>query len=415
MASLLRDETTPAFMGASLSAALRDAWTAEHGEEPAPRRALQEMGNAWRREERGQLARMAVERVVAEAQEGEPIEYLVLDGIRNTGEIEYLRDQFGERFFLFAIDAPAGERWDRIRKEQYEPAGHTYDTFVDDDRHDRDEETIEGQQVQLCVDLADVFINNTEDRSPKQLVTHFVPKLEEYVGLLTGDEPRYASRRELLMNMAYSSANSSKCIKRQVGAIIASPDGETLAVGYNENPDAILPCIDNPAFDKRCHRDNVRDDHFRRLAEAKALCPKCKTPVEAETVPAWTCQGCGTNLANDFFFPDRAMNWCTALHAEERAIINARSKDLTGAVLYTTAFPCFLCAEKIIQAGIKHIVFTEAYPDPHSGALLDQVQGITIEKFEGVRSGSFDRIFGRVRAQVETRLDEERSVRLKSK
>ncbi len=359
------------------------------------------------------MARMAVERIADEAGGDVPAEYLALDGVRNTGEIEYLRDRFGEHFFLFAIDAPAEERWGRIRKEQYESHGLNYDNFVDDDRHDRDEETIEGQQVQLCVDLADVFINNTEDRSAKQLATHFIPQLQEYIGLLTGDKPRYASQRELLMNMAYASANSSKCIKRQVGAIIASPEGETLAVGYNENPDAILPCIDNPEFDNRCHRDNVRDDHFRRLADAQALCPKCKAPVEAETVPAWTCHTCGTNLANDFFFPDRAMNWCTALHAEERAIINARGKDLTGAVLYTTAFPCFLCAEKIIQAGIKRIVFTEPYPDPHSAALLEQVPDITIEKFEGVRSGSFDRIFGRVRAQVETRLDAERSARLR--
>jgi deoxycytidylate deaminase len=400
------------FRSVRLSAALRDAWTAEHGDAPAPRGALQDMGDAWRREERGRLAREAVERVAAEANKGEPLEHLVLDGIRNTGEIEYLRDRFGERFFVFAIDAPASERWDRIRKEQYEPQGLSYDAFVDDDTRDRDEETIEGQQVQLCVDLADVFINNTEDRSAKQIAEHFIPKLEEYVGLLTGDQPRYASQLELLMNMAYSSANSSKCIKRQVGAIVASPDGEVLAVGYNENPDAIRPCIDNAEFDNRCYRDNVRDEHFRRLAATNALCPKCKEPVQAETVPAWRCQKCGSNLANDFFFPDRAMKWCTALHAEERAIINARGRDLTGAVLYTTAFPCFLCAEKIIQAGIRHIVFTEAYPDPHSAALLNQVEDITVEKFDGVRSGSFDRIFGRVRAQVETRLDTERSARV---
>jgi deoxycytidylate deaminase len=405
---------TQKFKGASLSTALRKAWLAKNGAAPIPRRALQEMGNQWRKEERGRLARLAIESVVAESEADESIGYVVLDGIRNTGEIDYLRERFGGRFFLFAIDAPASERWDRIRKEQYEPYGLDYDTFVDDDRHDRDEEIIEGQQVERCVDLADVFINNTEDRSPRQLVRSFVPKLEEYVGLLTGDRPRYPSSRELLMNMAYSAANSSKCIKRQVGAVIASRDGEIISVGYNENPDGILPCVDNPEFDRRCYRDNVRDDHFRRLAAADVLCPKCKTPVEAEAIPAWTCGVCRTNLANDFFFPDRAMNWCTALHAEQRAIINARGEDLRDVVLYTTAFPCFLCAEKIIQAGIKHIVFTEAYPDPHSAALLNQVKDITIEKFDGVRSGSFDRIFGRVRAEVETRLGAERSARLES-
>lgn len=100
-----------------------------------------------------------------------------------------------------------------------------------------------------------------------------------------------------------------------------------------------------------------------------------------------------TNL-EEYFFPDRAMNWCTAIHAEVWAIFAAggRAKDAT---MYTTTFPCFQCAEKIIQAGIAHIFFTEAYSDVAGAERLD-LGKVTYSQFEGVRSSNFERIFASI-------------------
>lgn len=44
------------------------------------------------------------------------------------------------------------------------------------------------------------------------------------------------------------------------------------------------------------------------------------------------------------------------VHAEVNSIYNAH-KDLRGATLYCTLFPCNECAKTIIQVGIKEIVF----------------------------------------------------------
>ncbi|HOX97443.1 MAG TPA: deaminase, partial [bacterium] len=44
------------------------------------------------------------------------------------------------------------------------------------------------------------------------------------------------------------------------------------------------------------------------------------------------------------------------VHAEVNSIYNSH-KDLRGATLYCTLFPCNECAKTIIQVGIKEVVF----------------------------------------------------------
>ena len=94
------------------------------------------------------------------------------------------------------------------------------------------------------------------------------------------------------------------------------------------------------------------------------------------------------------------MKWCTALHAEERAIINAGKRDLSDATLYSTTFPCMLCAEKIIHSGIRDVVYVEAYPDVH-GLVLFKKSGVMTRPFEGVRSRNFERYFAATQPTME--------------
>jgi len=72
--------------------------------------------------------------------------------LRNVGEIDYLRRRFGHRLFLFALECPASERWERL-KPVYEGRQESQESFNADDKRDRDEEVPYGQQVQLCVDM----------------------------------------------------------------------------------------------------------------------------------------------------------------------------------------------------------------------------------------------------------------------
>jgi deoxycytidylate deaminase len=390
---------TPPFTTRKLSDEVRAAWT---GEEAAARHDLQALGDKLRSEHGGgYLASEAVHRL---EEDHVTHKRVAIDGIRNTGEIKFLRDRFGDRFFLFAIFAPADVRWERVR-DAYVKREQDEQDFLADDRRDANEETPHGQQVELCVDQSDVFLRNSMNLSALQLGTTLKEKVSEYVDLVTRVAPRYPTLDEVLMNVAFSAAHSTRCLKRQVGAVIATERGEPISVGYNENPDKILPCVDEFG---ECYRDRIRNEHFFNLAESKTVCPSCGEKIEQMIGPPWRCAKCSANLER-YFFPDRAMKWCTALHAEERAIINAQGRSLEGSAIYTTAFPCFLCAEKILQAGITRIVFADPYPDIYSAELIEHAEpAVEVERFEGVRSGSFDRIFGGVRERKEAEVNAKR-------
>ena len=87
--------------------------------------------------------------------------------------------------------------------------------------------------------------------------------------------------------------------------------------------------------------------------------------------------------------------------------MDARGQNLRGAIVYTSTFPCFLCAEKIAHAGMKKVVFMEPYPDIRAAGRFE-VAGIAVERFEGVRSSAFDRIFARARQDAEDSVEKAR-------
>jgi deoxycytidylate deaminase len=180
-----------------------------------------------------------------------------------------------------------------------------------------------------------------------------------------------------------------------VGAVIAI-GSEPLASGFNENPNGLKPCIEQFGT---CYRDVVRHERFVELSVSDAKCPFCSYPIPNPLAQPWLCPHCGQSL-DAAFFPDRAMKWCTALHAEERALINVGNQDLSEATLYTTTFPCMLCAEKIIHAGIHDVVYVEAYPDAH-GLILFNEAGVHTHRFEGVRSRNFERYFAGTQPEME--------------
>ncbi|NCO65633.1 MAG: hypothetical protein COW32_09050 [Candidatus Aquicultor secundus] len=62
-------------------------------------------------------------------------------------------------------------------------------------------------------------------------------------------------------------------------------------------------------------------------------------------------------------FGSKVLDLCRALHAEEHAILRMGARHMPGELtIYTTTFPCLLCANKIVQAGIKNVVYIEPYP-----------------------------------------------------
>lgn len=131
------------------------------------RKILQDIGNEWRNlYGKGILAQKALEAVG----NGQAV---VIDGIRNVGEVEVLRKH--DTFLLLAIVSDREKRFERLkglkRREDL-----TWDVFTQLDYRDLGiEQEKKGLQVASCIALADRFIENngtTED---------FIKRLERFV------------------------------------------------------------------------------------------------------------------------------------------------------------------------------------------------------------------------------------------
>ena len=128
----------------------------------------------------------------------------------------------------------------------------------------------------------------------------------------------YLSWDEFFMSIAKLSAGRSKDPSTQVGACIVSSDNRVLSTGYNGAP------------------NNFDDDLFPWAREGEPL----------ETKYIYIC------------------------HAEANAIDNYRGykKEFEGARIYVDLFPCNECAKRIIQSGIKEIVYMD---DKYNGTDSD--------------------------------------------
>lgn len=128
---------------------------------------------------------------------------------------------------------------------------------------------------------------------------------------------------EYFMEIAELIKTRSTCVSRQIGAVLVR-DKKILTTGYNGAPKGIPHCTK-----ETCLRKNIPSGE--------------------------------------------KLDLCMAVHAEQNAIVQAAcsSTNISGATLYCThGPPCLLCAKMIINAGIKRIVYKDAYP---SGPLVDNI------------------------------------------
>jgi len=359
------------------------------------REVLQRHGNK-RREER---VSYWVEKVVGRIDEaGIGDGGIVIDGFRNPNEVQEIRRIY-PNFFLVAVCANKEERWNRVRKDY----GSNQNEFEDDDRRDQYEEFKWGQGVQKCVDDADyVWYNNdhlvvsldgVEDSDSTSIERVFTKVCNDFVALLKGNEQhRGPTADEIHIAAAYAQSHSSTCQKRHVGAVITiRRNGQELPVsmGFNENPPSVRTCQNEGA----CYKDN---DMLAKLKarSKKIYCPKCGK-VHRDLTDPWNCSKCGTSI-KAWLHPSRNMELCTAIHAEERAVLSLGGRSAEGGTLYVTTFPCFQCARLVLDAGIKNIVYVEAYPVRNTAAFLEKNGIEKIRPFSGFTARAFFRVFPKV-------------------
>ena len=146
----------------------------------------------------------------------------------------------------------------------------------------------------------------------------------------------YLTWDEYFMGIAKLTAGRSKDPNTQVGACIVGKDDRLLSAGYNGAP------------------NNFNDDIF----------PWDRSGEPLKTKYLYVC------------------------HAEANAIDNYRGnkKEFEGARIYVDLFPCNECAKKIVQNGIKEVIYlSDKYADSDStkaSKLIFDTCGVTYRQLD---------------------------------
>lgn len=351
----------------SLSDVLREEYKKENPKKrKIERKDLQNFGDKIREENGADyLAKVICDRIGQDKTQN-----YVVDSIRNPEEINCLRKSFAE-FFLVGVFAEPELRWGRV-KGKYDEDRRNFD---EDDKRDSNGGVEYGQRVTDSFRMADIILLNNENIvEGNKNEEIFLAKLKQKIYLIEGKESFVPTYIETNMAIAYAASMRSSCLKRKVGAVIVDITGDVFSSGYNEVPAANNTCKCEYGM---CYRDKLKKDYKENL----------KTVIKREKER----EASYTLFKQNF----KILDYCRALHAEENAILNVArvgaSAALPTSTLFTTTYPCNLCANKIAQVGIKHIVYFEPYPMKEAKKILED-KGVEQEPFEGVTYNGYFRL-----------------------
>ena len=137
------------------------------------------------------------------------------------------------------------------------------------------------------------------------------------------------------LNIARELASASKCVSKQVGAVIVR-DGRILSTGYNGTPPSYTNCCDH-----------------------------------------WN---------NEYTQEHHEWSQTYEIHAEMNAIIWAAREGISikGATIYVTLEPCSQCSKNVIASGIKRIVYEKSYEHTNSKIITKFIKdnGVIIEQLK---------------------------------
>jgi deoxycytidylate deaminase len=297
----------------------------------------------------------------------------ILKSLKHPDEVGTLRSIYGPSFYLVAAYSPRESR-KRNLAQKLAASEHSLQSSLFFERVEelmrRDESEREankfGQNVRDTFPLADMFVDTSNPDGATASVKRFID-------LLFGTAIHTPSKDEYGMFHAQAASLRSAALGRQVGATIATLEGDIITIGTNEVPKAgggLYWCDDNS--DMRDFRlgYEVSDKIKRRvlgdvisrfrdrgwLSEDKRLTPVGEL-VEQAFAQEKSALMKGSHLSN-------SIEYFRAVHAEMAAIVDAarRGVSVKDAVLFCTTFPCHDCAKHIVASGIQRVVYVEPYP-----------------------------------------------------
>ncbi|MEN2977372.1 anti-phage dCTP deaminase [Tistrella bauzanensis] len=333
----------------------------------------------------------------------------IIRSLKHPHEATVLRRVYGESVFLISAYAPRSQRIEFLAGQ----IARSLRCMVDDAIRRKAVSLIEiderrpgtdiGQNLRDVFPLADAFVSMTPS---------LPDTLRRIVELIFGNPFLTPQRDEYWMFHARAAAMRSADLSRQVGAVIISPDDTYLTGGCNDVPRSgggIFWDGDDEAEDSRDFRLGydanaiMRNEIVAEFLEWLGTAHKLKEPAEKITAEILTgplkTGFKETRLAN-------LIEFGRVVHAEMHALSDAarRGIGVDRAVLYSTTFPCHMCARHILAAGISRVVYIEPYPKSLTTRLYGQLIAseadecedklrTRFEPFVGIAPHNFQRLF----------------------
>lgn len=335
--------------------------------------------------------------------------HFVIESFRNPYEVEYFRCRYYE-FYLISMYADRKVR--QTSRGMFSKERDDRDSGSDKKAHE-----LYKQDVAKCVHLSDIAVNNdgTFEKLWQTLLYYYALILQP--GCVT---PFF---NEVFMNEAYALSLKSSCISRQVGAVIIGQNGYMVGAGWNEAGEGQVGCgyrqvqdvlnlkndvlVTTPPSEHRHFRILLQKDKelsdpfcFKDDYSSMIMNRKISKLITKHTFNKLITNDDGIDIEK-LFSDDlkvKRLEYCRALHAEENALLQSSKiggTGVKGGKIFTTSFPCELCAKKIYQSGIVEIIYTEPYPDSISQTVIlkDGIRRIKLTQFEGVKSHSYFRLY----------------------
>jgi len=329
----------------------------------------------------------------------------IIRSLKHPDEVDLLRRVYGRAFYLVSAYSPreirVAQLASKIARSRSEADAsrfrHQAEDLIQIDEREGDEL---GQSVRESFPLADFFVDARAHQG-------LVQALSRFVRILFDHPFETPTRDEFAMFHAHAAALRSADLGRQVGVAVTNGDANIVAVGCNEVPKyggGLYWTGDEPD-----HRDFRKGEDsstkFRRILLAQALerlkevgwQPGKGGATDAESLIAAKVFS-GTQMQN-------LLEFGRSVHAEMSALSEAahRGVSVQGGSMYSTTFPCHLCARHIISSGLKRVVYIEPYPKSLAQELYDDmidvdpssphVEKVSFEPFVGVAPSIYTDVF----------------------
>ena len=310
-----------------------------------------------------------------------PKQAYILRQLKRPEEIRLLRMVYGKQFVAVSIYSPEEDRVEHLEELQRKKLSGLLDPIelrtaasklVAQDSKEKG--GLPGQNVRDAFPLGDIFVDGRNKETCTETLSRFIK-------LLFGNNQITPTRDEYGMYIAKSASLRSSDLSRQVGAAVFSTIGEVITLGCNEVPKAHGGTY--WASDLNDQRDFMHGADPNEELKTEILVDLVDRLISASALSSTKYEGkSAIEVCSDLlsFSGERSvaesrlmdlLEFGRIIHAEMSAISDSARKGLAikGATLFTTAFPCHICAKHIVAAGIGRVVYLEPFPKSYATRL----------------------------------------------